>query len=579
MDKIKKNLKQQSIQKQIQFTVILISAVSTLVLGIGSFLIFRYTIEKNYKEDFRYNLEISNNIMDIQLDNIITLSRGLLTNQNVMEVLGESQRQDGKYFNSEQTHRLEQALSGIMYQDEYMAEAAVIDNTGKVYASHKNTGATSHYNTENILKEDWVEKAEEKNGKEVFFTRNVLDDEKSQVTFSLVKQLRTVGDGEGVGYLVINLRKKMLNNSFVSLKGSYDSNCFFVMGDDRNIGYYTGEEESKKKILKEYDTDNVGGGSYIFAETHNELLNWDFVSVVKKSELAGESNLIGIVIMVMVLVVSVLGTLFSKMISNWIYRPLYQLSEMIGQVGEGQRNLTQEFDESEVGKIGGQFKEMVNNNLELRENLLVSQVKERESELMLLQSQINPHFLYNTLDSIACMAIIEQKDQIAKMTECLSRMFRISLSKGNKLVQVKEEMEHISAYMEIQNFRFNNRFELILDIPEEMQQFYVLKFILQPFVENAMYHGLEPQIGPGWIKVWGEQKEEFLYLYVQDNGMGMEDVSKAYQGYGVKNVDERIKLYYGGQCGITFESRPLEGTKVTIKIKVSYERKDVGENV
>ncbi|HIT88958.1 MAG TPA: sensor histidine kinase, partial [Candidatus Merdenecus merdavium] len=326
--------------------------------------------------------------------------------------------------------------------------------------------------------------------------------------------------------------------------------------------------------MEEYENNRSFQNKYTFAKYHNELLDWDFVSVIEKNELTRDSNFIGIVILVMIFLVTVLGNIFSKLISNWIYHPLYQMSEMIQEVGEGKRKLTQNFDDSEVGKIGKQFKEMVNNNLELRENLLLAQVKDRESELLLLQSQINPHFLYNTLDSICCMAIIERQDQIAKMVECLSRMFRLSLNQGNKIVQLKDEVEQVKAYMEIQSFRFHDRFELILDIPKEIESIYMLKFVLQPFVENAMYHGLEPKRGKGKMKVWGEERGGFLYLYIEDNGVGMEDVNQIYQGYGVKNVIERINLYYGNECGVEFESNLLEGTKVKIKICSEYQRRE-----
>ncbi|HIT89937.1 MAG TPA: cache domain-containing protein, partial [Candidatus Merdenecus merdavium] len=234
---IKGFLKKCSIQKQIQFLVIMVSVISTLVLGIGSFLMFRYTIEKNYKEDFRYNLEISNNIMDIQLENIVMLSRNILTNSDVMDLLEVSKNQEGKYFNSEQTHELEKVLSSMMYQDTYMAEVAVIDHSGKIYGSHKNLGATSYKKRDDILETDFIQKAKSAKGKEIFFSGNVLDTEKSPYTFSMVKELRNPFGQNEMGFLVINIRKKILDTSFVTLKGSYKSNSFFILGNDHSTAY------------------------------------------------------------------------------------------------------------------------------------------------------------------------------------------------------------------------------------------------------------------------------------------------------------------------------------------------------
>lgn len=214
---------------------------------------------------------------------------------------------------------------------------------------------------------------------------------------------------------------------------------------------------------------------------------------------------------------------------------------------------------------------MVNNNLELRERLLSSELKERESELLLLQSQINPHFLYNTMDSLYCMAVIHEADDMAQMVDALSRTFRLSLNKGNKLIKVADEVAHIKSYMEVQNFRYNNRFELGLDIPGELDDVYILKFILQPFVENAMYHGLEPQIGKGSIQVGAVREEEKIIFTIVDDGVGIADLSVLEKGYGVRNVRERIALYYGEGYGVRFDSEPGVGTKVTVTVGLSYQ--------
>lgn len=575
MQKLLPWIKRQSIQKQIQITIILISVISTLLLGVGSYLTYKSSFEKNYKENFRYNLEISDTIMNIHLENIVDLSRNLLANGALMDALGQSQEQDGKYFNSSQSQVFEQALRGIAGQDTFISEAALLDNSGKLYCYRSNVRTTNNYWRDGIVTEDWIKAAKEAKGKEVFYTYNILEGDKGTVTFSMVKRLIDIRTDSEMGYLVVNIRKKLLADSFVYLKDSYETNCFFAIGEEGDTAYFIGNEDYKEQVLKEYRSQNRWNSSFVFAEARNELLGWDLVSVINKSELANQSLIIGLAILMIILSVIVLGSIFSRSISRRIYKPLNQLTEMIQQVGAGGRRLEQEFDDSEVGQIGNQFKEMVENNLELRENLLVTQVKEREAELLLLQSQINPHFLYNTLDSIYCMAIINHQDDIAKMVTNLSTMFRLSLNKGNKMVPVLDETEHIRTYMEIQNIRFKNRFTFELDIPKECMGLYVLKFILQPFVENAVYHGLEPQVGPGRIQVKVRRKGDVLYFYVTDDGVGIEDLDAVYQGYGVKNVAERIELHYGKSYGIRFKSIKGKGTTVEIKVAVSEQEKEL----
>jgi len=219
----------------------------------------------------------------------------------------------------------------------------------------------------------------------------------------------------------------------------------------------------------------------------------------------------------------------------------------------------------------------VNHNLELREHLLSSQLKEREAELLLLQSQINPHFLYNTLDSLYCMAVIHDADDMADMVDALSKTFRLSLNNGNKLILVKDELEHVKSYMKVQNYRFGEKYSLCIHMGEQVENCYVLKFILQPFVENAMYHGLEPKMGKGTILVTGKKQEQDLIFTVEDDGVGISDLSLLEHGYGVRNVRERIQLYYGDGYGLQFESSPGQGTKVTIKISAVYTKGEISD--
>jgi len=219
------------------------------------------------------------------------------------------------------------------------------------------------------------------------------------------------------------------------------------------------------------------------------------------------------------------------------------------------------------------FTSMLNRLNEVLEETYITKINEtelrtriKELELVALQQRINPHFLYNTLDSLYFMAIIKQDDDIAKMVLALSNTFKLSLNKGDKFITVRDELNRIKEYMTIQNMRYNNRFDLILDL-EEIEDYKIITFILQPFVENAMYHGLEAKIGKGYIKIEGYQEDGNLYFAIKDNGIGIADLSILDTGYGVKNVKERIKLFYGDEYGVSFASEPYVGTTVTIVVQ------------
>ena len=207
------------------------------------------------------------------------------------------------------------------------------------------------------------------------------------------------------------------------------------------------------------------------------------------------------------------------------------------------------------------------------------------SEFDTLQSQINPHFLYNTLDIIVWMIENEKQSEAVKAVTALARFFRISLSKGKSIIPVRDELEHVRNYLMIQHMRYKNKFSYSIEAEEEVLGLASLKLILQPMVENAIYHGMEFMDGDGEIKIRAWKEEENLYLSVEDNGLGMteEQVERLFtdtghvpsrrgSGIGVKNVNERIHLYFGKNYGLSIESEPDEGTTVRIHLPaIAYE--------
>ena len=218
--------------------------------------------------------------------------------------------------------------------------------------------------------------------------------------------------------------------------------------------------------------------------------------------------------------------------------------------------------------MGKSIQNMARQIKRLMDDIVAEHESKRKSEFDTLQSQINPHFLYNTLDSLYFVAIMHGDDQMAEMVEALSDNFKLALNNGSKYFKVADSVKWMQGYMKLQNMRYNNRFELFVDISREILQRETITFIYQPFIENAMYHGLEPKIGKGKISLHGWQEQNNMIFTIEDDGAGIDDMSRLENGYGVRNVIERIKLNYGEKCGVAFESSPGNGTKVTIVVPV-----------
>lgn len=275
----------------------------------------------------------------------------------------------------------------------------------------------------------------------------------------------------------------------------------------------------------------------------------------------------------------VIGTAgLSITISNSVSKPITNLCQTTDQVSKGDFSIRADISSGdEVATLAGSFNSMIEKIGELVEDIKIEQLNLRATELKLLQAQINPHFLYNTLDTIIWLAEDKQTAQVVSMVSSLSDFFRTTLSDGRDYITLREEEAHIRSYLEIQQFRYRDILDYEIHIPEELYQYKVLKLTLQPLVENALYHGIKNKRGMGHIYVDAKVENHILTLAVEDNGIGMEKealyalrkrvkketVADKKGGFGLSNVDERIRLNYGAGYGLFFESIYGEGTTVT----------------
>ena len=567
---IQKAWRQLSIQNQIFLSMFLIT-----LLGVGGLMNIVYkasvdAIEQNYRASYQSTLKNSSRVLDMNLKNIVDVGRSFLNDKSFQQILENGNKYGGSKFSSGDRTKLRKVANEMASQQVWVNYIVFTDLYGHVYQLNNINQGTydfyMYYADKDILKEDWVKVANEAKGREVFFKDSILA-VGSKAGFCYAKYMINPSDGEGMGYMVVGLSQKLLGKSFVMGNESFNSSNFMVLDEDGELIYFVGNEERKTAIMEAFSNPEKNS-LYLFSSVTNYTTGWSIVNVVEKNELSEESKGIRLISFLVAGCVLVVGFIMARIISRTISQPLKQLENTIAQVGEGERHITEEFDYSEVGRIGQKFKEMVNTNLELSEHLMAVKLNEREAELLLLQSQINPHFLYNTLDSLYFVAIMHGDDQMAEMVEALSDNFKLALNNGNKYIKVADSVKWMQGYMKLQNMRYNNRFELFVDISREILQRETITFIFQPFIENAMYHGLEPKIGKGKISLRGWQEQNDMIFTIEDDGVGIDDMSRLENGYGVRNVIERIKLNYGEKYGVTFESSPGKGTKVTIVVPV-----------
>lgn len=271
--------------------------------------------------------------------------------------------------------------------------------------------------------------------------------------------------------------------------------------------------------------------------------------------------------------------LFYKMPRS-ITRPIRRLSEVAGQAAKG--DFTVRFDarsSAEVSALSDSLNMMIDKINELLDQITKEQTRLRKAEFELLQSQINPHFLYNTLDAIVWLAEAGEQRKVVSMVGSLSEFFRASLNQGKDIISVREELQHVRSYLEIQQVRYQDILNYEIHVPKELHRYTIPKITIQPLVENALYHGIKNKRGPGRIVLSGRKEKDFFVLQIEDNGIGIseERLQQVRDGmknkvltendiYGLYNVNERIRLNFGEEYGITIESSHGKGTAVKITL-------------
>ncbi len=274
--------------------------------------------------------------------------------------------------------------------------------------------------------------------------------------------------------------------------------------------------------------------------------------------------------------------LIDRRIITGITEPIRSLCDVTRLAGSGDFEVrAREGGDEELAVLGSSFNQMVERIGNLVEDIRVEQLNLRVTELKLLQAQINPHFLYNTLDTIIWLAEAGKKEEVVMMVTSLSDFFRTTLSKGKDYIRVEEEEAHIRSYLQIQQFRYQDILEYELRIPPELHEYQILKLTLQPLVENALYHGIKNKRGLGKIMVTAQETDGKLIFCVRDNGRGMDSRRLAYvkkviegesadknepSGFGLYNVEQRIRLNYGLDYGLSIESEYEKGTEVKVVI-------------
>ena len=408
---------------------------------------------------------------------------------------------------------------------------------------------------------------------------------------SLSREVQSYENGTFRGVILINLNMNKITEICNSFQEKQE-NFICIINDKGELVYeqQNGRERfafDEKENRQELNTAlgktkescfrlNYRGEKYLITRTDMKTTGWTLVSMVPYKSVMAETMAISGVMILAVAITLIVTLLLLNRILTGVVKPLKKLEKYMVQVNPDNMDQRMEIlTDDEIGHLSMKFNQMMDRIRNLKEQVIEEQEDKRKYELQALQAQINPHFLYNTLDSIIWMAETNDSNIVA-MTEALAKLFRISLNKGNEEISLERELEHVKNYLIIQSMRYADKFTYEISAEPGVERCRTIKLILQPIVENCIYHGIKKKRGTGKITIRAYRREQNLIIEVSDDGCGMpeeicrkilsdeiESENISGSGIGVKNVNERIQLRFGKKYGLSYSSEEGVGTTVT----------------
>ena len=532
-----------------------------MLLFLLSFLQMRSIIDDKEKLNLQSYLQQSVSSMDRTLDGYNSLSDYIAFDRTLAEAF--SMEYGTPYEQYEQlTQKVDPILRSSSYFHGGMQRITIYTDNGMV--KHDTTVAP----VSEIEETDWYQKTLEHPGLNWFVNY-------PEKTLFSARKLAFSGAREGVNILYMDVDYQKLFTPYaetlISECGLYitDQEGKLVFEESRFSGKNQNYDLTYSEFLEQRDR---GSADYTILCEQSNTTGWT-VWLYQPVGLAGESmRPIGVMAGVTILICIFAAVLAYFITSGMVSGRIERLTCLMQEVQEGSMDMQVGSDDrDEIGMLYRGFGSMMKRIRTLINEVYLSKITQKEAELKALQAQINPHFLYNALSLINWKALAAGEEDISRMTLAMSTFYRTALNRGRNVLQVEAELSNTRAYLEIQSMLHDGDFDYEIEVQPEILQCESLNLILQPLVENAIHHGIEEKTdGRGKISVRGWKEDNCVWFMVEDNGVGMEQkvadkiLTMESKGYGVRNVDERIRLCYGEKYAMKVESVVGKGTKMTI---------------
>jgi two-component system sensor histidine kinase YesM len=571
-------------QHKILVAFLVLILVPTVILGVVSYHVSSTALKNKVGRETLQTLQAINKNLQMVTSEINSFSNYVLASQEVEDFLKYNQEQAIINFYSNR-----QSMAGMLFTQAKLDDLIIYSNKGQVYHFQKNIVPS----IEEFQKTEYYDQIINEKGRPVWLSPvdNHLFDSGDNPFFIHGRVIRDVNTLENIGFLFMKIKIERLDDIFID-RGNRNSEEMIVNEEGKIIYHqnraYIGKPIELSNTSRLFSTqegtiiDNWKGKkslvTYINGGLNNGSTNNFFlVSIKPWDAISTETKLIRQTTFVLVLVVLVFACFFNIFFLNRIVRFITEFHTKMKRVETGDLSTRMpSFAILELNHLANSFNEMVQKIVTLLQRIKTEQERKRKAEFQVLQNQINPHFLYNTLESINAIAVLNDQKDISKMTIHLGKLLRISINASDE-VTVQDEVRHVLSYMEIQKVRFNSSFSFDVKVNKELYDQRILKLVLQPLIENVLIHAFDRKQKVGMIRITGGIDKDRGFFTIEDNGKGIpkdklmafyernsDKLSSNKIGHGVMNVQERLRIYYGDRYGLMICSNKSFGTIIKL---------------
>jgi|GEM_PF-1026003 len=578
-----------SLRSKLVFVFFVISIIPILALGLGSYNISSSIVEQKAVSENLNRLELIRNRVDQVFKEKQFTGIKFSMDDKVLFLLGNE-----SMLGEDEKRKYEFEVKKLLY------DYSNINGTLNISIISKNNIKYTNDKFADSMKvpNEWVKHGDFLHSKKTY---EWLDIENMNDNY-VVPLLRKIvnPDLETVGLLILNLKEDLLANAYRDFELN-NSVSYYVINERGSIisslnksmlgkNVYESFNVTKGELNKNgYHTRKLNRNQYLIIYLTDEVSGLKYISLMPVKEMLSSTGYIKSLTFLICMICLIICFITSLIISNSLTRPIRKLINSIENFQGGDMNVNLEINRNdEIGKLGQNYNSMLKQLKVLIDDFYKEQRKKREAEIKALEFQINPHFLYNTLSSVIWLCEENDNKSAIKITKALANFFRISISKGKEMIRISDELSHAGYYIQIQKMRYSSNFDAVFDIDPVINDFYTPKIILQPLVENAIYHGIKSLNGEeGKIVIKGMLVDGDIIFEVLDNGIKMDEqqvekinrflrketgceVQDENFGIGISNVNDRIMLYFGPGYGLSYR-RENNYTVAVVRVKAAKE--------